>query len=147
MMAFVVVSLVALALVVGAWLKLGPGPDERRQARVRAQALAAGCRVRLVGREERERHALPAACWYVMADVQPPAGAAERLLLRRGTGWVDATGSLPVHLRVEVPAGVQALRRGADDVAVAWDERDEGELAGVLALLASLRGQGSWPVT
>ncbi len=140
MTTFLLVLLVALALVVGAWLKLGPGPDERRQGRLRTRAMDAGCRVRLVGRDERERYGLPLACWYVVVDGPLPERA-ERCLVRHGEGWVDAAGG-PIAMPAGVPAGVVAMRCSPDEVAVAWDEREEDELAAVLALLATLRGQG-----
>lgn len=141
MTTFVLVLLAALALVASAWLKLGPGPDERRQGRLRTRAIQAGCRVRLVGREERERYGMPVACWYVLADGPRPERA-ERRLVRRGEAWADADAGEPVAMPYAVPAGVVALHCTPDEVAVAWTEREERELQGVLALLATLRGQG-----
>lgn len=141
MTTFILVLLLALALVTGAWLKLGPGPDERRQGRLRTRAIDAGYRVRLVGREEREQHDLPVACWYVATDGPRPERA-ERWWVRRNAGWLDVAAGeiLPVPLRV--PAGVVAVHCSPDEVAVAWNEQDESEVEAVMALLATLRGQG-----
>lgn len=132
---FVGSLLIALALVVGAWIKLAPSADERRLGALREAASRRGLKLRWVSMAEAGRLALPAGLtWYGLALTGTPSGAeATCVAVRQGDVWRWAEGAGPDAFLQEVPAGIHALKVGDGWLQVAWDEQDEKGL-GPLAL-------------
>lgn len=138
MTTFLMVLVVAVAFVAGAWLRLGPSPEERRRGRLRAQAMAAGYRVRYVDAGERAGLGIPEGCWwYVLPRVDE--SRAEQDLVRFAGTW-RSPGSDAEVPGPPVPPGVAAVRLGPEGVALAWSEAAAEPLDAVLAALDSLAG-------
>jgi hypothetical protein len=125
---FVVVGLLVLAVMVAGWMRLRPSPAERARARLRQQAMSSGWRCRWLPPSEAGALGLAAGNWCWYARSLEVATAREGVWVRDDPGWRALEGNVPPSWLDTLPEGIGALRLKGGELALAWDEREEGAL-------------------
>lgn len=138
MPAFLLVTGLVLAFVLGAALAMRPSPRQRQLARLRACAIGEGLRIRLRPGEPVVDYMLP---WRT---VDVALAAALRVDADRDArdGWLLVSQGAPCTVALEralelFPASVQHVTAHAEGLAARWEERGAEE--DVLALARALR--------
>lgn len=136
MTAFLLVSALIIAIMVGGWLRLAPSVEDKRLMALRLAAVRQGLVVRLMSQSERDELGLDGPqAWYCLVAGGTREAGADALAVVAGAGcrWLrGAPRTIPAGC---IPPGVSAVGLGSAGLRVAWDEKDEAALGSVVAWL------------